>query len=364
MDCNEAETFVSVLYDGEEVPQEAIRHITACNACTARLQDYARITTEVRLLAAETQNQKTPLIAPVPLPARHSWLTRLGKSVRIPRLALAALGVLVVVSTMGWIRSVGQNSLITSFQCKIKSPISAAGCRVEVGQPDSGILFDGNEGFAWKIEALKIDEKAVSLRLRIKHFTQSLDPDAARQQLERATPQEISYIPGQQLSLAADGGGTVTLTGSVIHRDAFPREESKPAASFLPDADEINIQTPVLIRDGKDFLGFIPSGARFRVEKGSNNGFSIYIPGQGLFFFTIDPLENGIQGTAFMSQIIFQEEGHYYSLFAQTPIMGGEQPRRIWVVHAKDYLPSQHNLGKSADALVSLRQGALPTKLD
>ena len=56
-----------------------------------------------------------------------------------------------------------------------------------------------------------------------------------------------------------------------------------------------------------------------------------------------------------MSLILFREGEHTYQLLWATPF---EQPRTIWVVHANDYLPSQHPGGaKSQDALVALGQG-------
>ena len=56
MDCTAAEPFVSIIYDGEEAPLEAGQHFMTCPSCRAQLHDYARITSEMRMLAAEDQS--------------------------------------------------------------------------------------------------------------------------------------------------------------------------------------------------------------------------------------------------------------------------------------------------------------------
>lgn len=363
MDCNVAENLISVLYDGEEVPQDAIHHIMTCASCRARLQDYAKITTEMRLLAAEGKNESIPSINSRELPSRHNWFVALGRSVRIPRLAVAAFAIVLAIVTVGWVRSTAQNKSVTSFLYELNVAGSTTRNPIEVGHPDTEIYFSDNDGYAWTVDALKIEEKAVTLSLRIKHFTHYLDSDTVRRELEDVTPQEINYIPGQQITITVEGGGAARLKGSVVSREEIPAILAKPAASLLPAPDEIDIQTPVLILDGKQLLAYANAGVRFRCDNKQQCGFWLYVPGQGLFFFSPDALPGGIQGRAFMSQIGFQEEEHFYTLLAATPIMGGEQPRDIWVAHVKDYLPSQHNGDKSDDALISLGQGTLDGKL-
>jgi hypothetical protein len=358
MDCNSAEQFVSVLYDQEPVPRDALHHIMACDSCRVRLQDYARITTEMRLWAAERQSANAPLRPPA-LPDRHNWKFVLGRSVRVPTLVIAMVVTAFALVTAGWIRSAAQSKVVTWFWCEMKLPTGAqGGSRLSVGEPDTETVFSGDEGYGWRVEALSIEPGAVVLRLRIKHFKPYRDSDAVKKELESVPAREITYVPGQQLSIAIEGGGTALLTGRV-YQDSGEHIDIKSAAALLPGPDEIVARTPVLIRDGKDLLAQAQSATQLRCGS-PQCGFFLYVPGNGLFFFSTQPLPGGVQGMAHMSQIFFRESEHTYQLLAATPFTGGEQPRTIWVVHVNDYLPSQHPGGaKSQDALVALGQGDL-----
>lgn len=363
MDCNTVKPFISVLYDGEEVPQEAVQHILACDLCQTRLRDYGRITSEMRLLAANGEGGNPPV--ETRFPPRRNWLTALGKSVRVPRAVVAATVALLALAAVGLVRSGAQEKLITVFLCQVKTPLSSPESMggespLRVGSPDTESAFVGDEGYAYKVEALDIRDTAVVLQVRVQHFSRRVDFDEVRKQLERVTPQTITYVPGEKVSIAADGGGSVVLQGSVMHWEELPHGQSNPAAALLPAPGQIDIQLPVLIRDGKELLAFVPAGQKVRCDLDAECGFSLYIPGQGLFYFSPHPLQGAVEGKSFMSLIGFREGRHDYTLFAKTPIIGGDQPQTIWVVHLRNYLPSGHHGAKSEDALFSLGQGPLP----
>src|ERR1700721_3066308 len=98
MDCLTAEPFVSILYDGEDVPQEAVLHITSCATCRASLREYAAISGEMRALAASVTQSLPPLPSLAgSLSSRRRWRIALGKYVRVPRMALAACAALLVL---------------------------------------------------------------------------------------------------------------------------------------------------------------------------------------------------------------------------------------------------------------------------
>ena len=52
MNCQEVQPRISALHDGESVSREVADHIRSCSACRARLEDYARMGVELRLLAS------------------------------------------------------------------------------------------------------------------------------------------------------------------------------------------------------------------------------------------------------------------------------------------------------------------------
>src|ERR1700761_6292951 len=99
MDCLAAGPYLGTLYDGEDVPEEAVKHITACVACRARLREHAAISSEFRILAAAETQKLRPLSFPATLPAQSRAWFRFDRSVRVPRFALVmAIAVIVGLS--------------------------------------------------------------------------------------------------------------------------------------------------------------------------------------------------------------------------------------------------------------------------
>jgi hypothetical protein len=352
-----------VLYDGEEVPQEAVRHILACIACKERIEAYSRITTEMRLLAAERQSERTPVLDSSALPRRRWWVPGLIKPVRVPRLALAALTAALVILTVGWVRTAAQNKMVPLFKYQVIAPGLIGGGSMRAGQSDVQTTFNGDDGYGQKIEVVSVASDAVVLRLRLKHFNHHLDQEAVQKELDRVAPEEITYVPGQEVEVPVDGSAPAVLRGSVVYQESSAQTGPMSAASWLPAQDEIALETPALVRDGKELIANPSAGVKFRCAT-ADCGVFIYAPGKGLFFFSTQPLEGGIEGVALMSQLSFQEAGHLYTLLSAAPITGGEQPRKVWVTHIPEYRPSQHgDAGASGDDTVALGAGELSAKL-
>ena len=358
MDCTAAEPFVSIIYDGEEAPLEAVQHFMSCASCRARLQDYARITSEMRMLAAEDQSLH---VVNIPrLQPRSGWRQAWSKSVRIPRVAAVVFLLALAVATAGWVHTAAQERETISFWCDIAIPrVSSGGSLIDVGAPpDITSAFNGDRGFASRVEALSIHDHAVVLRVQFKYFARRVDSDQVAKELEGVVPREITYVPGQQISIPVDGGDPVLLSGHIV-RD---RDQIEPmgALKLVPAPDEIVLSSPVLIRDDTELLAV----GHAEVHCKSMNppcGVFMYVPKHGLFFFSLQPLDNSIEGMAGMSQLLFEEEGHHYLLISGVPLTGGDQPRKIWVLHLKDYRPSQNGEGLSADDLAGVGMGGVPT---
>jgi hypothetical protein len=106
MDCLTAEPFVSILYDGEPVPADALAHITACLSCQTRLQDYAVISGRMHTLAAMERAGTPPLEAPPhPGDRRPVWPHPWNASISIPHVLAAAFALLFLVTSAGWLRA-------------------------------------------------------------------------------------------------------------------------------------------------------------------------------------------------------------------------------------------------------------------
>lgn len=125
MDCVTAEPFVSMLYDGEEAPEEAVQHITACTVCRARLREYAAMASEIRVLAAAEAQNLQPMVAPADLPSRRRWRFTLGSPVRVPRFALV-MGIAIIAGlsvALGYVEK-KQRRQDLWFACDFRLPQS------------------------------------------------------------------------------------------------------------------------------------------------------------------------------------------------------------------------------------------------
>lgn len=373
MDCLTAEPFISILYDGEKVPEEAERHIAGCASCQASLRAYAALSSEIRALAVSATQALPPLAPPpVRLPSlTHCWRA-VRKPVRVPRIAAAACAVLLIAAAAGLLRTIAQTRTVTRFRLEMQTwhrlangSVSAGSgtALMELHKPDLGCESerDGANTRAWArlTEVLSMRSDAVVLSVRLKSFRDCPDPDQLIREMKKVKPQEITYVPGQQVRLPIEGGDSVLLSGSVV-KEEEGRMISVKQESLLPAVDQMSLGMPILVRDGKEIAAKQPSaGADIRCpdDKQDTCGIFLYSPGAGLFFFSIHPIAGSIPGTAAMSAALFSEDGHSYTLYSSTPITGGDQPRNIWILHLRDYLPSQHGGFKSADALDSLGSG-------
>jgi len=106
MNCQEVQPYVAALHDGERVSHEAAGHIRTCPACRARLEDYARVGVELRLLASSAP-EEVPMRMPHLPPRGRRWGPTLTARVLVPRFALGA-GVFVILGLsvgLGWMRA-------------------------------------------------------------------------------------------------------------------------------------------------------------------------------------------------------------------------------------------------------------------
>jgi hypothetical protein len=157
---------------------------------------------------------------------------------------------------------------------------------------------------------------------------------------------EYTYVPGEVLQIPVIGGGSVKLEGVITRtQEGNPEWGGIP---ILPDDNQIVVrQRSVLIKNGQ-VIGEMPGTGE---AHGENPGFFAHIPGQGEFVFALKHFEGAIEGTAEYGQIRFIEDGVEYMLLSGTPIAGGTQPRRVWVLHDANYVPSKHgNLTSYSDS--------------
>lgn len=374
MDCVTAEPFVSMLYDGEEAPEEAVQHITACPVCRARLREYAAMASEIRVLAAAEAQKLQPMVAPADLPSRRRWRFTLGSPVRVPRFALV-MGIAIIAGlsvALGYVEK-KQRRQDLWFACDFRLPQSQFSGPIHPASkpqlvwgfaPPERLLgprpffLVGPEtqlgAVAGIIDIEDVGSDRVEFALRAKHLDaggQSLKAMIEKQQatgpfridelgeiLSGAPLHHYSYEPGTLLRIPIEGGGTLIFHGelgdkfSELAWQEFPLE---------PAPDEIVLDQPALVVEKSLILR--PGGGMVKVS-GSRACAYMYLPGKGLLVLALHPFAGAQEAAVDRSDAMFELNHEWYYLFAHTPIAGGDRAKSIWVYLAKDYEPSQSGL--------------------
>lgn len=78
------------------------------------------------------------------------------------------------------------------------------------------VVFDGDNGYVWEIKPVRLDKREALVELRIKHLTQPVGIDSARNQLKYVQPLFLALRPGQPVNIPVEGGAPAVLSGSVM----------------------------------------------------------------------------------------------------------------------------------------------------
>jgi hypothetical protein len=348
MNCETARPMISALYDGENVGAEVARHLSLCEACRETLRDYARMTVNMRLLAAqEIEGMKMQSITRQALLRRNSLIMALLKPFRVPRLAAAICALVIVLLAGGWARTRAQNSA-QWFQYRFSLDLGggnygsaggvvqacASGC-------EHSLSVSGTGHIVAIIGVQKIEGDEVYLTLRVKRFSSAPDMKHLAQEMGDAPPVPYTYKQGQSIEIPVTGGGRAKFDGMIVPSgDGTPEWVGIPAQ---PDENQVALLNGLLIRDGQVVNEMIGSGSAWGHDADSNAGFYAYLPGQGLLAIALKEIAGALEGTADHGRIRFSDNGVKYILDSGSAVTGGPQPRRVWVLHLADYLPSHHN---------------------
>ncbi|HXH50054.1 MAG TPA: hypothetical protein VNM47_11985 [Terriglobia bacterium] len=347
MNCQDAQPFVSALYDGESVPGDAAEHIGNCAACRERLFVYAKMGAELRLLANSDSSVDPAPMADLP-PKRQRWSRGFTGRVLVPRFAIG-LGLIAILGlsvSLALVRGQGSGPW---FQCELTGPEGGTGGDVlQAGEYSTGVYSSSADPRVTLYEIKVLDVRNDSARIEVRGRKFITEPDGrggkfivepdghqatvtSRQDIDRilagATPQRFDYKPGQKLQIPVEGGGTLILTGKVYRlRPSF----WGPGYLVNPQPNEIVLTNPAMVR-GQEFLGNIGGSAS---AAGGNSAIGACVPPVGAFVLALKPFPGAIQGVAEYGQARFTMDGQDYTLFSATPITGGQQPRDIWVYRA------------------------------
>jgi hypothetical protein len=329
MNCQDAQPFVSAMYDRESVPREAAVHVGSCATCRERLRKYAQMGAELRLLAsAEPVTVPSP---PIYLPPRHRrWTRGLTVRVLVPRFAigLAVIAIVGLSVGLGLVRGQGAGPW---FQFVVHSPWGqgeTAGV-LQAGESTGGEFSSTsvNKKVAFRLKAVEVQNNAVRIQVRVCTFgPEPVNQQELNQILASIPPQQFDYVPGQRLQIPVEEAGSIVLTGKVYR---LPPSFSAAWYPVSPEPGEIVLTNAALVR-GHEFLGNIGTAS----ASTDNSAIGACVPPLGAFVFALKPFAGATPGFAEFGQARFRLDGQQYILFSATPITGGQQPREIWVYRA------------------------------
>src|SRR5690348_3037859 len=368
MDCNNVGSMISEVYDGEAVSPEAVGHIVKCGSCREKLRDYAGISAELRLLAAQDREEtKMPMTMKGAMPRRNSLRFVLSKTMRVPRFAAAACALVIILLAGGWAHTRAQNTPLW-FQYRFGFNVggingSAGAVTQACGQGcEHAITLSGSDRLAGLVDVQKIEDGKVYLSLRVKRFDTLPDYKHLADRMTDAPTTNYVYQPGKVIPIPVTGGGEVEMEGLIVaSSEGIP---GWPKFSSQPDENQIAVQQGVLIRDGQVIAEMSKAGTDGGKAAGPNAGFYLYVPGKGLFAAGLKPFDKAIAGSADYGQIRFTENGVKYLLLSASQITGGDQPRTVWVLRVPDYLPSHYDPQAKDKYMLFGTSGAIDKTLD
>jgi hypothetical protein len=118
----------------------------------------------------------------------------------------------------------------------------------------------------------------------------------------------------------------VAISGQLI--DHMPSFLAMVESDRLdPNADELRIYSPLLLRDNRTVLDF--QGAILLADE-DLKAVEMYQPGLGHYIYSLAPLRGAVQGKVEVSRIRYELDGHTYRLVTGAPVARVDH---VWVLH-------------------------------
>jgi hypothetical protein len=348
MNCAEAAERVSALFDGQPISREAAAHLSDCEECRARLNDYAEMGAEMRRIARAIALQAIPegrwRLAEAAVAT--NWLKNWRGTMRIPRLAFALM-LVAIFALLGGIalkaRPGGSGAVLL---LTIKLPHGAVShCTFNMD------LADGHQhcthgtdinipGHVW-VGTRYVKREADRVQLAIKtKYTSERTGEHQSDALAGTPEQEYWLEPDRTLEAQIAGLGTMEITGQFLD---YTPAAANPNEPLDPGPDEFRLWHPVLICENRVLVNVSSSSA---TDTGNNAATALYTPGLGRFVFSTVPFEGATEGKIQVSQMSFTMEGKSYLVLTGAPISRSEH---VWVLHQPDWRPLASALSSSGD---------------
>lgn len=333
MNCDEVAESISALFDACPLPGAMMEHISSCELCSTRLNDYAEISAKLRRFASAVTvseiphpqwKSSQPALAPRFVASRNT--------VRIPRFAFALMVLALVALTTGLllVRAKERNRW---FQFQVhgrdgKQIVSAtvpadSGAdpyyNIEAGMP-------GADGTVWFfLRALEQHSGAETIGARTLWVPQRVGvPPGGWTKLRALPERQFFCVPGRRLAIPVNGYGNLE-----IDRQFQAKLPDNVRFGLYPPDDTFQILPPVVLVRGDRMLSKADiGGGQYLWQRGY---FGYYSPGSGWYLFSSKPLEGAVQGKVSSNQIEFDLGGQKHFLFTGAPITFGTT--NVWVAH-------------------------------
>ncbi len=347
MRCDEAEQYLSALYDGEAVPLEAAEHMACCAHCRELLKEYAEMGATLRSYGS--------LLIAEPVPDRTWPITKQDKTtlwkkglemMRIPRIAFACLVLLLVVLgsrlAVVEVRAHDDGSVLLLKLTPAQG--DSVSCNVSISDAShndcGGLSQIDKSNLLYALKALRKDGNRVLLSVKTK--VSPLGPGSWGPDVEASLPEtQVWFTPGQSLSLPNTGELKLALTGE--WSDHIPVRASGNQL-LDPGANEIRLTSPLLLKNNK----VAGDGVNLSSDVDRpGEGVSLFIPGEGLFVLSTTEVSGAVPAKVQLNRVSFECEGQAYVIVTGMPVTRSE---KIWVLHDAGYKPSAPTQGPSVGA--------------
>lgn len=351
MNCEQAAEFVSAFFDGEIIPPEAVEHISHCEMCGARMNEYAIVSAELRReasLNALTKSDRDFIRGNwrEAERIRSPWYVNWKATMQIPRFVFAVMLILIcsLAAGIAVVRARtgnGETALLLTFNLPKFSHLTHCVIRLEDGKPPEPCSFasystDVPGAIFANFRIVRSDGEKILLAGKVK-FIETIEAAEryrfSSKEMDSLPEREVWLLVGESSQLPVSGLGNIELKGEFL--DHVPTIPSKPLEALDPQKDEFRIVSPILIRDQTMILNM---DGYIAISSGNNNpSVMLYAPNFGRFLLSAEPSPGAFEAKVKMNQIQFNEDGHEYVLANGMPITRAEH---VWILHDPDFRPS------------------------
>jgi hypothetical protein len=333
MNCAEAAECVSALFDGEPISRLMAAHLSDCEECRTRLNEYAEMSAQLRGMATAA--------APGAIPGGYwrsaelsaaNWLRKWGGTMRIPRIAFALMVLTLVALSTGLFLTRARGTY-RWFQYELFGRDGKSITRFTVptnpgGNPyyddDAGMTYpDGTVWFHVRVLEQIGETEKIGVRA-LWHRRGDPYGDEFFERLQKMPEREFFYSPGDGLKIPVDDYGNLEIRG---HFESTLPDNVQMGR--YPKDGLFRINPPIVFVREREMLGKFDGGGGELLR--NNSYFAYGEQDEGWFVFSANPIAGAVEGIIKLNQIEFTLDGKHYYLFTSDPILFGSV--KIWVKH-------------------------------